>query len=259
VAELASRIESLDVDLFEIDAQLGPDDRRSLLALHATCRRVYGTFAYLEIGSHLGGSLQVFVRDPACRAVLSIDPRPRSQPDERGPTFAYEGNSTERMLEHLRRLPGADLEKLTTFEHDTAELDPAALPVPPRLAFIDGEHTERAALRDAGFCRRALRGEGCIVFHDAPIVHRAISRFVDECRHDGVLLAAAALPNRMFAVELGGRGLLATPPVSSLRDESYRAYLTALDDVEQYRSGYWRPSQRVLRSVARRVRTLAWR
>lgn len=99
VSDFAQRIEQLDTSLLElIPAQLEEDDRRSLLALHAACSQTYGTFAYLEIGSHLGGSLQALVRDPACTAAISIDPRPAWQPDERGPQFGYSDNSTARML-----------------------------------------------------------------------------------------------------------------------------------------------------------------
>ena len=43
-----------------------------------------GPFRYLEIGSHLGGSLQALVADPRCMEIVSIDTRPDSQPDDRG-------------------------------------------------------------------------------------------------------------------------------------------------------------------------------
>ena len=33
-------------------------------------------FAYLEIGSHLGGSLQVLIQDERCERIVSIDSRP---------------------------------------------------------------------------------------------------------------------------------------------------------------------------------------
>ena len=130
--------------------------RRSLLALHAACREVHGRFAYLEIGSHLGGSLQAFVCDEACEAIVSIDPRPSSQPDGRGIVYRYDGNSTARMLENLKRLPGADLGKLRTIDAGTDSVDPAELGLRPTLCFVDGEHTDAAVLRDAGFCRAAL-------------------------------------------------------------------------------------------------------
>lgn len=82
------RVDALDISLFEsIGSQTSPGDRRSLLALHRACRETYGAFAYLEIGSHLGGSLQALIADPCCTAITSIDPRPASQPDARGDVF----------------------------------------------------------------------------------------------------------------------------------------------------------------------------
>jgi len=208
--------------------------------VQAAARHVHGSFAYLEIGSHLGGSLQTFMRDPACTAVLSIDPRPHDQPDARGRRFTYEGNSTERMLENLRALAGVDLGKLTTLEAGTDELDPAALPVRPQVAFVDGEHTNEAALRDARFCALAMHHEGCVLFHDAPIVRGAIEAFVDECE----TFSAVALPNRMFLVELGPKRLLATEPLTAMCDESYRAYFKAMYELTRPRPGRWR---RILR------------
>ena len=187
--DISDRLRQLDTSLFDdVPAQLTAGDKLTLLALHVACRRAYGEFSYLEIGSHLGGSLQTFVRDPACTAVISIDPRPARQPDERWGSFNYPENSTARMIDHLAAVPDADLTKLTTIEKSTEAIEPAELTVRPQLAFVDGEHTDRAALRDARFCTAAMRDEGCIVFHDAPIVHRALS--APYCaRVPGALLA----------------------------------------------------------------------
>lgn len=246
---LIERITSLDTSLFEIHAELGPDDRRSLLALQAVFRRRFGTFVYLEIGSHIGGSLQTFVRDPACRSAISIDPRPLAQPDERGETFRYADNSTERMLERLRAFPDADISKLTTIELSTEDIDVSELPEKAQLAFIDGEHTDRAALRDAEFALAALAENGCVVFHDAPIVHRAIATFVEQLDERGVPFAAAAVPNRMFVVEVGDAGLLREEPLAAVVGQSFRAYFKALAEFDRYRVDYIRPSRRMLRQA----------
>jgi hypothetical protein len=92
------------------------------------------------------------------------------QPDERpeiGYRWEYADNSTERMLALLGAVPGADLGKVTTIELSTEDIDPGSLPHRPDLCFIDGEHTNRAALRDAGFCLAAVSDRGVIAFHDA--------------------------------------------------------------------------------------------
>jgi hypothetical protein len=252
IETVGDRIARLDVALLDtIDAQLTPDDRRSLLALHAACRDVYGRFTYLEIGSHLGGSLQSFVCDDACEAIVSLDPRPGSQPDERGIVYRYDGNSTPRMLSNLSALPAADLDKLTTIDAGTDAITPACLPLRPMLCFVDGEHTDGAALRDARFCRAAVADEGCIAFHDAWIVYRGLTAFLDELAADGVPFEAFVLPSCVLAVELGTTSLRESATLARWQREGYRAYLHALLSTEPYRAEYMRPVNRALRRVRR--------
>lgn len=175
---LAARVAALDTTLFAaIESQTIEPDRLSLLALHAAAAE-RGPFRYLEIGSHLGGSLQALVADLRCTVIVSIDTRPASQPDDRGQRFHYEDNSTERMLSLLDEVPGTDLSKLRTFEAGTDVLSAAELPGAPALCLIDGEHTSEAALRDARFCLEAVGETGIIAFRDsnAPWVRRALSR-----------------------------------------------------------------------------------
>ena len=111
------RIQSLDVSLFEkIYSQTGIEDRESLLAIQNTTRNKYAPtpYAYLEIGSHLGGSIQPYLMDPQCSQIYSIDPRPRQQPDDRCPGYIanYEHNTTERMLELLEKVDKEALPKI---------------------------------------------------------------------------------------------------------------------------------------------------
>ena len=70
---------------------------------------------------------------------------------------------------------GADLDKLKLIERDTDEIDIDDVTVVPQLAFVDAEHTDQAVRRDAGFCDAVMRGEGCIVFHDAAVVLAPVS------------------------------------------------------------------------------------
>jgi hypothetical protein len=160
------------------------------------------------------------------------------------------------MLEHLRRLPDSDPAKIVTIERSTEDIDVGELTSRPQLAFIDGEHTDAAALRDARFCLAAMRGEGCIVFHDSTIVHGGISRFVDECEGRGLRFAAAALPSRMFAVEIGEQRLFSIEPLAGQVRQSYRAYLLALAEFEPYRADFRRFSRRALRGLEYGARTL---
>jgi hypothetical protein len=203
--DFEAALAALDTSLFDtVRSQTSDRDRVSLLAVHSSAREVHGEFTYLEIGSHLGGSLQVLVVDRRCTAITSIDSRPEAAPDVRG-VSSYPGNTTARMLERLRLVPGADLSKLRTIEAEAPTLDPAELPA-PQLCLIDGEHTHDAALADARFCRAVLRDQGVIVFHDRRLVRSAIESFLEELGqvpHEGYPLLGS-----VYVLELGPTRLL---------------------------------------------------
>jgi hypothetical protein len=202
---LTDRIERLDTSLFGvIESQTTEPDRRSLLALHAAVAD-RGPFEYLEIGSHLGGSLQVLIADPRCIRVISIDTRPQSQQDDRGGIYYYQGNNTDRMVAMLLGVPDADLTKLTIFERGTGSLSPEELPGTPFFCLIDAEHTRQAALRDARFCLSAVGDAGLIVFHDSNVVEPAIDEFLATLA--GREYAAFRLPDSLFVVELGSNAI----------------------------------------------------
>jgi Methyltransferase domain len=202
----------LDIRLFDrILAQTDEWDKQALLALHDASAREFGSFGYLEIGSYLGGSMQAVVQDPRCTKIISIDPRPAAAADNRTGTWSYPDNTTAHMLELLGDLPGADLSKVDTFEVGTDALTVDALRTRPHYCFIDGEHTDEAALCDARFCAEALGGRGVIAFHDYDIVRTGIEVFVGEVWRD--VSMAVAFTGSIFAVELGGAGVLRSRPI----------------------------------------------
>jgi len=128
---IAERLESLDVSLFDsIPTESTEGDRKAWLAVQRSVRLPSG-YTYLEIGSHLGGSLQQHLLDPLCRNIFSIDRRPLCQPDDRGQVFYYEGNSTDRMLDNLRRISADQLSKLTCFDADASDIDQHKITVAP--------------------------------------------------------------------------------------------------------------------------------
>jgi hypothetical protein len=214
VTTIVDRVGSQDTSLFApIYCQAGDWDRRAFLALHQSVAEALGSFTYLEIGSYLGGSLQAVMQDPRCTRVLSIDPRPDAPPDSRSGTWEYADNSTEHMLALLDGLPDPDMSKITTFEVGTDGLDPAALSAHPDLCFVDGEHTDAAALRDGRFCAVALAAGGVIAFHDYELVKGGIHAFLREEWKRVTRLAlfggnASEDGGGVFAVELGERGLM---------------------------------------------------
>ena len=195
-------VRSLDVRLFGyVPSETSSPDRLSLLAVYNAVYDAFGPFAYLEIGSHVGGTLQVLLMDPRCTSITSVDSRVEMVPDAEREPIPYPENSTERMLKYLALVPGADLAKLETIDASTDELDPAAIAHRPRLCFIDGEHTVEAAVRDARFCRSVIVDEGVIVFHDRKLVRPAIDAFVAELK--GTPHQAYPLPSDLFVVSCG--------------------------------------------------------
>jgi hypothetical protein len=242
---------SLDLSLFNyIPSQTTPNDKRALLALHEAVRcQTKGNFVYLEIGSHLGGSLQALVADPACSRIISIDPRPDKFRDQRGLDLNYPENSTAKMLQLLSRVPHASIAKIETFEANTAELQSEHVRVRPDYCFIDGEHTDAAALRDARFCLKVVKPDGCIAFHDANIVFHAIDTFLTELhaeRHD---VRCYVLPDTVFVVELGRFGISEQQPIKSLLADNYQAYLFGLKSNDWYRAVLNKPLFRKLRAT----------
>jgi Methyltransferase domain len=211
---IEDRIAALDTELFKfVESQTDDNDRKSFLALHNAIA-AQGQFSYLEIGSHLGGTLQTVLADPRCVRVVSIDPRPQWQPDDRPELdgWAYPDNTTERMLDLLRSVPGADLSKLETAEESTENLAPGRF-ARPDFCLVDGEHTRRAALRDARFCRAVMQGAGIVAFHDFNIIGPAILAFLREASRPH---RAYLLRSTLFVVELGtGPTLLTDPNVRS--------------------------------------------
>jgi hypothetical protein len=248
-ASLESQLNELDIGLLaDIESQTTDEDKRSLLALHAACRRVHGEFRWLEIGSHLGGSLQALVRDAACVRIDSIDPRPEELPDERIQAIHYEGNSTERMLDLLGRLPGADLEKLRTHEATSSDLQPADFPS-PHVCFIDGEHTDEACAEDIRFCHVALGGNGLIAFHDIGVIYGAVTDYIKQLTNSGTPYRVAYLPDLVFAIEIGDSVLLDDAAVVGRRLESGNGVLFLLWSNDRYRGLLHARRARMLRKL----------
>jgi hypothetical protein len=176
--DFEQRLQAMDLSLFDtIETQSMEGDRLAWLAIQRYVRRA-GDYAYLEIGSFRGGSLQQHVADPKCRRAYSIDPRPERSPDNRGRAMQYEGNTTEQMVKNLSRVPNAQLQRLTCFDTDASALEPSRIAVPPNLCFIDGEHTTEAVLSDFRFCQSVARPDSVIVLHDDDIVTPAIRQLL---------------------------------------------------------------------------------
>ena len=206
---LQGRLQALDTGLLEqIESQTSDDDKRTLLALQAALPRRLRQLHVPRDRLAPGGFAPVSGRrSPSGEAILSIDPRPAIVPDNRWEEgYEYTDNSTARMLRLLEGVPGANLNKLKTFEASTGDLSPQVITPAPHLCFIDGEHTNPAAARDADFCRSVVRVPGLIAFHDTPVVAPAIGRFLDHSGGFGYRLR-----DLVFVVEFGGRRIFNHP------------------------------------------------
>ena len=168
--------------LFPIESQSSPRDKEFLLAAQRLMADVAPRYAYLEIGSFLGGSLAPFLRDPACTAILSIDERGKTLPDERGALYDYAGITTQSMLDCLH---GAGLVTAKLATHD----GPIDTLVPPAhrfdLAFIDGEHTDQACFRDFLWALPLMKTDSAILFHDSSLIYKAIRLIALLLRKEG--------------------------------------------------------------------------
>jgi hypothetical protein len=202
-SDFTRRLDALDVSLFDaVATQSSDDDRRAWLAVQRAVRSPSG-YVYLEIGSHLGGSIQQHLLDPWCRAIVSIDKRPLSQPDDRGIEFRYDGNSTACMLEHLRRVAPDALAKLRCFDADASEVEPSAIGDRADFCLIDGAHVHAAVLADFEACLRFSSPNAAICFHDAFVTHRAIATIVASLRARAIPWQARKLGGSTFGIFLG--------------------------------------------------------
>lgn len=245
---ISSRVDALDPSLFAtIESQSTASDQRAMLALHAAARAHFGSFTYLEIGSHIGGSMQALVADPACTSIISLDPRPKVFADERGLPSEYPDNSTERMMEHLAKVPNADLKKVRAIESDTQRVAPDLISPAPHFCFIDAEHTTVAALNDARFCLKVARPDAVIAFHDANVVFAGIDAFLAELEAAGRAFKAYLLPDAVFVIELGEGQLIRDPRVLECYMNSWKGYLFALRALDWYRAVLNKPLFRLLR------------
>lgn len=197
------QIENLDVSLFKsIPSQTTEDDRQALLAVQRATGRHHQNMVYLELGSHLGGSILPYLQDPRCQKIYSIDPRPLEQPDNAAPggLAFYKDNSTEAMLARLRQIEPEAVSKIQCFESDASEVDPEKIDLAPHVVFVDGEHTNNAVLSDFHLCGRVCREGGTIVFHDADIVAEAISEICRGLEGEHREHLAFPLKGTVFAI-----------------------------------------------------------
>ncbi len=253
--DFETRIADLDLSLFAaIESQSTDQDKQSLLACQGAVRDLASRYAYLEIGSHLGGSIQPHLLDPRCARVYSIDKRPLHQPDERGVDYAYPNNSTQRMLQRLRQVAPDEMGKVEAIDGDTQGISPQRFEHSVQLCFIDGEHTDRAVISDFRFCLEMLEGRGAIVLHDAAIVYNGIAECLRQLDNESIAFRAYHLPSVLFVVEIGDFPLHQSPPVMDRLLNNHEGYLFSLQYNDHYRRFANREPFRTVRRLVAKVR-----
>jgi hypothetical protein len=202
---VVNAIEAVDATAFVVESQISHNDKLSFLRLQRLVRSRLESYVYIEVGSHLGGTLAPHLADPRCRMATSIDSRPLELPDARGCSFVYPGNSTARMVEGLKSvLPGHCLAKLSTFDLDAAEVRHTEVKGRADLVMIDGEHTIVAAFSDAMSLLPVVSENAVISFHDADVVADAIRNLERFFTYTGVKFATLFLPDKVCAIGLRG-------------------------------------------------------
>jgi len=198
------RLAACDPSIFSVENQLFEGDRRSLLRIQNVVRQNLSSYVYLEVGSHLGGSLVPHLLDARCRHIYSIDKRPPAQPDERGVAFTYDNNSTQRMLDILaRNVPALSLSKLETRDVDCANLTAQDIVARPDIVLIDAEHTNVAVVSDFLNVFKFCKEDTIFCFHDANLIPDGLRNIESILKYLGVPHQAFVLPDVIFAICAG--------------------------------------------------------
>ncbi|MGH9947289.1 MAG: class I SAM-dependent methyltransferase [Pyrinomonadaceae bacterium] len=233
--DFEAAIERLDTELFEqIYSQTTVADKRSLLAIQRSFRQS-GEYVYLEIGSHLGGTIQPHLLDPYCVKIYSIDSRPAIASDVRGDQ-PYPDNSTERMLGLLAKVAPQNLAKIETFDAVSSRIDTSSIMPKPNLCFIDGEHTDMAVIADFEFCLQTAAQNCTIVFHDSDLVYRGIRRIIADLNKQGLPHTPMKLGGSVFAIAFGRSRTPSDPFIHSTSRRNVRFHMLRSSAVRRLKS-----------------------
>ncbi len=228
--ELDNKFNNLDLNFFEsIESQTSVLDKQSLLAIQNAVRRK-GDYIFLEIGSHLGGTIQPYLVDPLCTKIFSIDKRSLNIPDERGLSIVYEGNSTDRMLSKLKLISGGNMDKLCCIDSDSESIDVKYINERPNLLFIDGEHTNKAVVKDFNLCFKLIQNDGIIVFHDVKVIYNGIRKIMKLLKDNNIKFRNYYLPSSIYVLEIGNPTIVEDPNIKNLIEKHSKGHITLLKE-----------------------------
>lgn len=161
--------------IFPVASQTTPADQLFIKNIVSLMAEKAGTYAYIELGSFLGGTLAPFLIAKDCNSVLSVDDRGRQQPDERGPKYDYAGITSQTMIDNLHK-NGLPTSKLKTFDGSVENLPLSQSQFD--LAFIDAEHTDEAVFRDFVYLLEHMKPDCIVMFHDSSLTSKGIANII---------------------------------------------------------------------------------
>jgi hypothetical protein len=222
---LDDRILRGDTSIFAIITALSQPDKAMFLELQNIVGSLHPGYCYLEVGSDRGGSIIAPLLDSRCGALVSVDPRPDRQRDERGLIFTFPDNTTAKMLEILAAagVSNRALGRLRTFDTDIDKLPFWRVGTKARLAFVDAEHTNQAVFRDWLNVSRFIEPDSIVAFHDANLIFDALENIRAMLRHQGARFSAYYLPDTIFVLGLG-----------AMAEEATRAFAARSLDPEHF-------------------------
>ena len=211
-----------------VPGQIGPKSARVLIAMQETISEWVGSYAYLDVGSFAGRSLVPHIRDSDCEYALSIDLRPENVPDERGITLDYSVISTEQMLAGLNKVCSPEsMKKLEAMTASSADIDRRHSRRKFDLAFIDAEHTVRAAFTDFLNILPAMQSDCIIAFDDTLIVYPALeaaSAYLDKIKTPHKVVYTRANIGCLQIGQFAERDLLVRPRMLCSPEEARTLY-----------------------------------
>ncbi len=202
MASLQDLVTANDPAVFRyVRSQSSVSDRIAFLQLQNFVAGRVQSYAYLETGSFLGGTLVPHCADSRCRKIFSIDTRVIVAPNQTTDAESnYGDNSTAEMIARLRSLPDLNVDKVQTFDMDAGNVRFDDVGSCVDLVLIDGEHTDRAVVSDFVNCRRFCKPDALIAFHDFSCVREGIRRIMQILRSEGSDLEGIRLGGDVFVL-----------------------------------------------------------
>jgi hypothetical protein len=231
--EALEKIEISDISIFTVPTSTYPEDKSTLLKIQQLAQSETSGYNFLEVGSYRGGALVPHLLSPLCKAVYSIDKRPKSTPDERGISFSYEEVSTRDMIGFLlEQIPESHLSKLHTFDEDASEAVPR-ITEKIDFAFIDGEHTVKATIRDFLSVYPCLSDNAFVAFHDANLIIDAIHSVKLFLDYLGISAKVFFLPQVVAVIAIGDYVRVAEAKFASIAYDEKAFELKSKSDLHE--------------------------